>query len=119
MKISKPDRGLGFYTIVWLLASLFLFWAIVDMRFPLSVVPLTGIVASIGIWLNIRSAGYLFAISNIGVAIFGGLVSAGYILPDRPISWQTVLVPFVSLYYAFASFRWARDESRCRLPHAG
>ena len=79
----------------------------------------TGLGASIGIWLNIRSSGYLFACVNAIGALLAAMVLTGHILPDRPFSWKSITTVVVPLYCAYASIRWAMDKPNIATKTAG
>ena len=115
MKIQKPGYGLDFLTVIWLAYALLIFWLIPDWRYSMFGVLLAcGALSVMGIWINFRPAGYLFACSNIISSILAAMVSLGYFIPDRPFTWRSILTIAVPLYCAWAGMRWAmgRDTER-------
>jgi hypothetical protein len=57
MKITKPDRGLDFLTGVWAYYCVTIFWLLPDWQTSMfGALLYAGLGASIGIWLNIKSA---------------------------------------------------------------
>ena len=93
MKLRKPEFDLGFLTIIWVIyAALMIYWIdIADRRLSLfGMLLICGIVSSIGIWMNVKLFGYVFAATNLVAAVLVVLVMLGYFVPDRPLSLKTI-----------------------------
>jgi hypothetical protein len=112
MKLRKPEFDLGFLTIIWVIyAALMIYWIdIPDRSLSLfGMLLICGIVSSIGIWMNVRLFGYIFAGVNLVAAVLSVMVMLGYIVPDRPFSLRSLLTVAVLLYCVYAGVRWARS----------
>lgn len=113
MKLHKPGDGLDYITVIWMAYALLMFWWIPDWRLSLfGLLLLCGLLASIGIWFDIRISGYIFAIVNLIGAVLGAMLMAGFFLPDRPFSWKSILMILVLLSSAYIGFRWAMGHTQ-------
>ena len=118
MKFQKPASDLAFLTVIWVIyAGFILFWIDVPER-QLSWfggLMVIAVIASIGIWLGIRRAGYAFAAVNLVASTLCMMLMLGLLPIQRSVTWKLVATTAVPLYCAFVAIRWARtiaDESR-------
>ena len=112
MKISKPDGGLDLLTILWVIYGAAIFWLVPDWRLSLfSLLLACGILASVGVWLNIRPSGYIFASASLVGAVLAAAVMAGFLVPDRPFSFRDLCTVGCLLYCAYAGLKWAQGGS--------
>ena len=113
MNISKPTGGLDWLTALWIIYSCTVFWLMPDWRFSsFSALLVCGCLASIGIWLNFRPSGYLFAFASLAGGVMFVAIMLGYVVPERQFSYRDPLTVTVLLYCVYAGTYWARGGFR-------
>ena len=122
MKIQMPKNDLSFLTGIWVIYTALIFWWIDIPSGQLSwlgILLTAGVIGSVGIWLGMKPAGYVFAGANVVASILGLLLLLGFFVPDRPFSIKSITMTIVPLYCAFVAVRWARETPKPISPNAG
>ena len=122
MKIAIPKGEIAFLTVAWILLAASTLWTDIQLWIDVQIGPLSwwwgglmvaAVIASTGIWLGIKPAGYAFAAVNLVAAICSVLLISGLIGPE---SWAGLSVraaarTAVLIYCAVAGIRWARSST--------
>ena len=109
MAFRFPGVDVALCTVTWiLLAVAGIYFGITEGHFPgyIAVAVLIGI-AGLGMWFQVRSAGYLFGAVNAILAILGllGMLKVGF-------SIKSAVRLAGMIYAAWIAFEWAANKNK-------
>jgi len=109
MEFRKPNLGLDFLTLIWCLYAAVYLWCLPVVGTTLIRLLLACAVASsIGIWMNVRFSGYVFAVVNAVAAVLYGMLFTGFWRADPDPTLRAVITLVVTLYCTYAGVAWSR-----------
>ncbi|MEL7499654.1 MAG: hypothetical protein AAFN77_18770 [Planctomycetota bacterium] len=110
MTFKKPTHGLDFITFFWLVfPAIVLLIAPFAVPLPLMALFVLGLLASIGIWADLRFSGYIFALVNLVAAIAFAMMQLGMFEVQVDFAARHLVAVGAWFYGVYAGIAWARS----------